>query len=89
MKATIDIPDELYRQVKSKSALQGQAIREVAIHLFQGWVSQNEEAEKEQAPAAEDPAIPSWFAAARPYAQQVRQHDLDSVRESIAKGRRK
>ena len=40
MKATIEIPDELYRQVKAKSALEGRAIREVTIELYEAWVRQ-------------------------------------------------
>jgi hypothetical protein len=40
MKATIEIPDELYRQVKAKSALEGRAIREVTIELYQVWLKQ-------------------------------------------------
>ena len=38
MKATIEIPDELYRQVKAVSALQGRTIREVTVELYQQWV---------------------------------------------------
>ena len=38
MKTSIDLPDELYRRVKSKSALQGKAVREVATALFTAWV---------------------------------------------------
>jgi hypothetical protein len=38
MKATIDIPDELYRRVKAKSALEGRRIREVTIELYSSWV---------------------------------------------------
>jgi hypothetical protein len=41
MKATIDIPDELYRRVKAKSALQGRPIRDVAIELFDDWVNES------------------------------------------------
>lgn len=33
MKATIEVPDALYRRVKAKTALQGRAIREVTIEL--------------------------------------------------------
>lgn len=40
MKATIEIPDDLYRQVKAKSALEGRAIREVTIELYEAWVRQ-------------------------------------------------
>ena len=45
MKATIEIPDELYRQVKAKSALEGRAIREVTIELYKTWLSQEPPAE--------------------------------------------
>jgi len=38
MKTSIDLPDDLYRQVKSKSALEGLTVREVATALFAGWV---------------------------------------------------
>lgn len=37
MKTTIDLPDELYRRVKAKSALEGKTVREVATSLFQQW----------------------------------------------------
>ena len=35
MKVTIDVPDELYRRVKAKAALQGRTIREVTAELYQ------------------------------------------------------
>ncbi len=38
MKATIEIPEDLYRQVKARSALEGRAIREVTIELYQAWL---------------------------------------------------
>lgn len=38
MKATIDIPDEIYRKVKAKSALQGRSVRDVTTELYQQWV---------------------------------------------------
>jgi len=50
MKATIDVPDDLYRRVKAKAALQGRAIREVAIELFQRWLEQD--ASQERPPVA-------------------------------------
>lgn len=39
MKVTIDIPDDLYRKVKAKTAEQGRKIREVTIELFQSWLT--------------------------------------------------
>ena len=38
MKATIDIPDELYRRVKARSALEGRRVRDVTIELYQRWL---------------------------------------------------
>lgn len=38
MKTSIDLPDDLYRRIKSKSALEGRAVREVATALFTAWV---------------------------------------------------
>jgi len=38
MKATIDVPDDLYRRVKAKSALEGRAVREVTIELYRQWL---------------------------------------------------
>jgi hypothetical protein len=46
MKATIEIPDELYRQVKAKSALEGRAIRDVTIELYRAWVAQERTGEE-------------------------------------------
>ena len=38
MKATLDIPDDLYKRVKARSAMEGKPIRSVAIELFQIWI---------------------------------------------------
>jgi hypothetical protein len=38
VKTSLDLPDDLYRRVKSKSALEGLAVREVAAALFSAWV---------------------------------------------------
>jgi hypothetical protein len=43
MKATIDVPDELYRRVKARSALLGRAVREVTIELYQRWLGESPE----------------------------------------------
>jgi hypothetical protein len=40
MKTTIDIPDDLYRMVKAKSALEGRAVREVTIELYKEWLAE-------------------------------------------------
>ena len=39
MKTSIDLPDELYRQVKAKRALEGKTVREVATTLFAAYAA--------------------------------------------------
>ena len=38
MKATIDVPETLYRRVKARAALDGRAVREVTIELYEQWL---------------------------------------------------
>lgn len=88
MKATIEIPDELYRRVKAKSALEGLAVREVATTLFYSWVEKpvgQSTAQKTDQTVGR--ATPAWFGGARKYALRVNRHDMESIRNSIARGR--
>lgn len=41
MKATIEIPDELYRKLEAKSASEGRPLQDVAIELFGEWVEES------------------------------------------------
>ena len=95
MKATIEIPDELYRQVKEKSALEGRAVREVTEELFRLYLDPDRKrpsgAAKERA-AQQEPRLldgeplPAWFGVLGKYARQVKRNDMESIRESIAAG---
>jgi hypothetical protein len=38
MKTTMEIPDELYRKLKARSAAQGKSVREVMVNLVQEWL---------------------------------------------------
>ena len=40
MKATIDIPDDLYRRIKARAALLGRPVREVTIELYRRWLGE-------------------------------------------------
>lgn len=92
MKATIEIPDELYRLVKAKSALEGRAVREVTVELYQRYVGQDDAPTAEAGEAAEagglleDQAMPSWFGALGRTARAVTRHEMSAIRESIARG---
>ena len=58
MKATIEVPDELYRRVKAKSALQGRTIREVTTELYQQWLADGPAADSAQTP---DQWLEEWL----------------------------
>ncbi len=91
MKTTIDIPDALYRQVKARSALEGRAIREVVIDLFAGWLGGGtlQKGAEQPSSATVREARPAWFGSLGAYAANADgRFDMQSVRRSIARGRR-
>lgn len=59
MKATFDLPDDLYRRVKSRSARLGKPVREVTIELFERWLDQDSPPD---GAVASDEWLRSWFA---------------------------
>ena len=89
MKATIDIPDDLYRRVKAKSAMEGLAVREVAVSLFSTWIGEAPPVAPHDQATAGGTTTPAWFGSARHYAESVARHDIASIRRSIAAGRRR
>ncbi|HXU29030.1 MAG TPA: hypothetical protein VN851_00495 [Thermoanaerobaculia bacterium] len=93
MKATIEIPDDLYRQVKAKSALEGRAVREVTEALFRRYVDPREApevsakgTEKSESELFDGQPSPPWFGVFKEYADRVADHDMASIRQSIAAG---
>ena len=90
MKATVDIPDDLYRRVKAKSALEGRPVGEVTVQLFRRWVDAAPPAGPEdKAPVRKGGTVrPQWLGSLRRYARKARgRHDMKSIRDSIARGR--
>ena len=81
MKATFQIPDELYRAVKARVALEGRSVREVVIALFESWLGRD----SETPPGDHDSARwQSFQPPLRDLAKNVESHDMESIRESIA-----
>lgn len=80
MKATLDIPDDLYRKVKAKSALLGKPVREVTIELYRQWV--------EGPQASETGGDEDWLAAFRRL-QIPTGTPGPTAREALEEGRRR
>lgn len=59
MKTSLDLPDDLYRRVKARSAMEGRAVREVATELLAAWVNSAPATGEEQ--PAPPPADRSWL----------------------------
>ena len=88
MKATIDFPDELYRSVKARSAMEGRPLRSVAVELFQQWLASvpPQTEIREDSPTPKELAKYPWLAISRKYAKAGISHELDDIRESISRG---
>lgn len=61
MKATIDIPDDLYRQVRAEAALRGLTVREVTTRLYRRWLREGGSEDPRETPTA---WLRSWLDAA-------------------------
>jgi len=88
MKATFDIPDDLYRNVKARSALEGRPLRAIAIELFQNWLR----SASDPTPPAAEPATSEelaqfpWLAISQKYVKPGVSSEMEDIRESIARG---
>lgn len=85
MKATIDIPEDLYRKVKAKSALAGKPVREITEMLYRNWLADAAEPASGQSP---DAWLARWLALADaahkhaprgPSAREVLKRDRDRL----------
>ena len=85
MKATIDFDERLYRRLKVEAARSGRTIRELVDEGVRRVLGLPVGDEGEQPEGADD-----WFASLSGYATNARgDHDLASMRRSIARGRSK
>ncbi len=92
MKATLEIPDDLYRRVKARSALEGRPLRSVAVQLFQNWLNDEPSPpvvsvialSADRKPTRFDKA--PWLAITKPYLKSEMSHDMDEIRATIAEG---
>ena len=89
MKATLDIPDDLYKRVKVRSALEGKPIRSVAIELFQRWIqtpSDVDDKKESVSLSAEDYEKYPWLEFSRKYINGNQSSEFAEIRKSIAMG---
>jgi hypothetical protein len=90
MKATIDIPDALYRGVKARSALAGRSVRDVTIELYRRWLAETPSPAAELAPEAAPEAAEAWLASWEALGKEVDRAASDdrTTREILVADRR-
>jgi hypothetical protein len=74
MKATIDVPDALYRQVKARAALEGRAVREITIELYETWLGDRAE---EVGRVGAQVSGAQWLARWEEIGEEIRQKSID------------
>ena len=83
MKATIEIPDALYRRVKARSAMEGVPLRAVAVELFRKWLDAPDLFAPKEVIADKTGETPApWLSVTRPHIRSGMSHDLDSIRSA-------
>ena len=99
MRTTIDIPDVLYRAVRSRTAAEGTTLRNITIALYGDWMQRADwhpqlhtevviADEKPEAKPKPKNHIP-FFGMLKPKKHINGPHDMESIRASIAEGRKK
>ena len=101
MRTTIDIPDVLYKAVRSRTASEGTTLRYVMVALLGDWLSKPDwrpQAKTEYVIADVEPKeeekpkpLLKCLGIARPFIRKHMNgpHDMKSIRASIAEGRKK
>ncbi|MEO5715915.1 MAG: hypothetical protein ABIT37_20715 [Luteolibacter sp.] len=82
MKATFQIPDELYREVKVETAREGRTLRDLTISLFEQWL-------RDRKLVVPPPLSVDWRNFKAPLAHLVPEnaidHSIESMRGNIVK----
>ena len=94
MRTTIDIPDTLYRAVRTRTAAEGTTLRYITVALYGDWIRRPdwhprmnaEHLAADKADTAVKPNLP-FFGMLKPRMPADGPHDMESIRASIANGR--
>ena len=89
MKTTLDIPDTIYRQFKTRAAMNGETMRNATLNFIITYISAPAPNLTSPTSTPDSNSLPSWLGCAAKYARANIDgpHDMESVRASIAKKR--
>ncbi len=88
MKATFDIPDDLYRNLEAKSAREGRSASSIATEILEKGVETDKSSSQipEDRLTEEDYAKYPWLKISQKYIKSGMSHDWDEIKEAIAIG---
>ena len=91
MKTTLDVPDDLYRAVKARSAMEGLTVRSVTLMLYGDWLARPKRAQEADHKDPRDKngkPLPAWFGLGRCHVRKNagRECGMEEMREAIAAG---
>lgn len=89
MKTTLDIPDTIYRQFKTRAAMNGETMRNATLSFIISYISAPAPDLASPTPTPDSNSLPTWLGYATQFARANLDgpHDMDSVRASVAKKR--
>lgn len=90
MKTTLDIPDSLYRQFKTRAAMNGETMRNATLNFIVSYISAPQpNAEAPLPDEAQNPELPDWLGYGSRFVRANGEgpHDMASIRASIARKR--
>lgn len=83
MRTTLDIPDTMYRRIKTRTAQEGVTVRSITLVLYSQWLGDKPHDTASRRASTRKRKTPSWFGSVKVDASVP--HDMASVRESIAR----
>ena len=83
MRTTLDIPDTMYRRIKTRTAQEGSTVRAITLILYSQWLGDEPRTEATRQPRRRRPKPPSWFGSVK--VDPNLPHDMASIRESIVR----
>ena len=83
MRTTLDIPDTMYRRIKTRTAQEGSTVRAITLVLYSQWLGDEPRTEATRQPRSRRPKTPSWFGCVK--VDPNLPHAMASIRESIVR----
>ncbi len=83
MKATIEFDDALYRRLKIEAAKRGRTVRDLVAEGVHRVLESPDATPEDTANETASTWRPAWIGALAEYGDQVAEHSLSAVRESI------